>query len=417
MWQKVTGIIVTRINLDLEADPLMKSTSLLVLAFDLTTHLSATATVNVIVSDVNDNDPVCIPADFITTVPETVPNGTIFFTLSCIDRDVSSNNISYKLFFGHNSQQSFEMKGSSFQVQDIDGFLQDEYLLSLMPPDVAANLSLLKEVSDSLNYDAATIALMNFQYSVDIVVKDGGVPPRSVTVPVKITVSPVNEFSPEFQEPFSFSVLENSASGVLIGTVVATDKDWPLNSIQYSIVGGNNRNLFYIDSRSGNLYGRMPLDREISSGYLLQIQAVDQNQDINPANTKRSTKLFTVNVEDVNDNSPVCNPAYYEKNIYSTLGNNVPVTTVMCTDVDAAANLQYSIINGNVNDRFFMDGNQVMSRNLFSFDPYSILDPTNFDLKIEVTDFKFTRMVLVRVHVVPWTTTAPTTKRVSQVSN
>ncbi|KAJ1109207.1 hypothetical protein NDU88_006570 [Pleurodeles waltl] len=411
---EVTGIIVTRINLDLEADPLMKSTSLLVLAFDLTTHLSATATVNVIVSDVNDNDPVCIPADFITTVPETVPNGTIFFTLSCIDRDVSSNNISYKLFFGHNSQQSFEMKGSSFQVQDIDGFLQDEYLLSLMPPDVAANLSLLKEVSDSLNYDAATIALMNFQYSVDIVVKDGGVPPRSVTVPVKITVSPVNEFSPEFQEPFSFSVLENSASGVLIGTVVATDKDWPLNSIQYSIVGGNNRNLFYIDSRSGNLYGRMPLDREISSGYLLQIQAVDQNQDINPANTKRSTKLFTVNVEDVNDNSPVCNPAYYEKNIYSTLGNNVPVTTVMCTDVDAAANLQYSIINGNVNDRFFMDGNQVMSRNLFSFDPYSILDPTNFDLKIEVTDFKFTRMVLVRVHVVPWTTTAPTTKRVSQ---
>ncbi|XP_078517358.1 cadherin-related family member 4-like isoform X2 [Lissotriton helveticus] len=381
---EVTGIIVTKINLDLEADPLIKSTSLLILAFDLTTHLSATATVNIIVSDVNDNDPVCIPADFITTVPETVPVGTVFFALSCIDRDVSSTDISYKMAFGPNTPLIFEMIGSNFQV------------------------------NDSLNYDSTTMSLMKFQYSVDIVVKDGGIPPRSVTVPVRITVSPVNEFSPEFQKPFSFFVLENSASGVLVGTVVATDQDWPLNSIQYSIVGGNNQKLFYIDSSSGNLYGRTPLDREISSSYSLQIQAVDQNQDVNPANSKTSTKMFTVNVEDVNDNPPVCNPAYYEQTIYSTLGNNVPVTTVMCTDVDATANLQYSITNGNVNNRFFMNGNQVRSRNLFSFDPFALLDPTSFDLQIEVTDFRFTRMVLVRVHVVPWTTTAPTTKRVSQ---
>eukprot|EP00062_Callorhinchus_milii_P006350 gi/632946741/ref/XP_007888708.1/ PREDICTED: cadherin-related family member 4 [Callorhinchus milii] len=120
-------------------------------------------------------------------------------------------------------------------------------------------------------------------------------------------------------------------------------------------------------------------------------------------------------MQNVNDIPPVCNPSIYEQTIYSTLTGSVPIVTISCTDKDSAS-LHYSIVGGNTNDRFVSIRNQVYSRNTLSYHSEGVNDQTTFELLIQVTDSEdgkqsihLTTTATVIIHVVPWTTTFPTT--------
>ncbi|GCB82054.1 hypothetical protein scyTo_0022862, partial [Scyliorhinus torazame] len=70
----------------------------------------------------------------------------------------------------------------------------------------------------------------------------------------------------------------------------------------------------------------------------------------------------------------------------------------------------------NINNRFISQRDSLFSKNTFSYNPDGISDPTIFELQIEVTDdngadskLTLTTTVIVIVHVIPWTTTVPTT--------
>ncbi|XP_058844710.1 cadherin-related family member 4-like isoform X2 [Acipenser ruthenus] len=204
------------------------------------------------------------------------------------------------------------------------------------------------QVNNTLDYDNAEIAHNNFQYKATIFVIDGGLPP-----------------------------LTSADQG------------------------------FSINPKTGELYLRRELDFETQPTHQFVVQAVDLNQDINPSVRKQTTQEVTINVQNVNDNPPECNP-FYETEIYSTLSLTEEILSLTCWDIDGDR-LTATLTNGGKNDRFRLNELQLFSKNAFSYNPEGIFDPIFFELRIEVTDGKFSTTVLVIIHVKPWTTTVPTT--------
>ena len=92
-----TGAVTTISNIDREV---RRYYSIVIEASDGgTPSLSATALVDIIISDVNDNAPVFTPSDFIVSISEDVAVGTSVTTLTAADADsaVSNNVFSYVL--------------------------------------------------------------------------------------------------------------------------------------------------------------------------------------------------------------------------------------------------------------------------------------------------------------------------------
>ncbi|XP_069502351.1 cadherin-related family member 4 [Ambystoma mexicanum] len=383
---KATGVISTTSNLDLEHNPGLATTVLTIKAYDQYNHSnSATITVTVTVQDVNELPPSCSPAVIVKDIPETTPMGTILAEFTCSDPDFSKTTLTYEIVPNSSSQYNFMLSGTSLQV------------------------------NSTLTYDSALIASLNFQYSATLVVTDGGVPTQTTSIPIFVTVTPVNQYPPVCGAVSSFNVNENAPANTVIGSVNATDKDYKFNNVQYTISGGdaNNPPVFFISPRSGEIHLLGSLDRETRQSYNLMVQVVDLNNDIlpDPAKQKTTTCPITINVQDINDNPPICNPPYYYRTIYSTLSMTTPIVTLACEDVDINSVLSYSIVGGNINNRFQLAGDSIL-HNAFSYNPNGVYDPLTFELLIKVTDSpapQFSTTATVIIHVVPWTTTVPTT--------
>lgn len=71
-------------------------------------------------------------------------------------------------------------------------------------------------------------------------------------VPVLVTVTPVNEFTPVCPNGATFTVPETAAFGSVVGRVAGTDRDYPPDSLEYSLEGGPGPTQpFSIDPRTG----------------------------------------------------------------------------------------------------------------------------------------------------------------------
>ncbi|KAM4651364.1 cadherin-related family member 4 [Discoglossus pictus] len=381
-----TGEIRTTYNLDLDRTPSMAFTIVQFRAYNKYQRTSsAIASVNITVLDVNDLAPECNPAVFVTQVPETTPIGKILASFSCKDPDVNSTALTYTVTPNANSLYSFRMQGSDLVI------------------------------NKTLTYDSAEMASVNFQYAATIVVTDKGTPAMTTNIPVFVTVTPVNNYPPKCNGPTSFSVRETATFGTVVGTLNATDADYKFNNVEYSIEGNPTPPVFYINPRSGEIHLLSTLDYEKVTSYTLNVKVVDLNNDIipDPTNQKTTYCSITINVQDVNDNPPVCTPPYYSTQIYSTLSVSSDVKQLTCTDPDITSDpLYYTIVGGNINSRFTMS-NDAIRHNPFSYNPDGVFDPLTFELLVKVTDSLtppiYSTTATVIVNVVPWTTTQPTT--------
>uniref|UniRef100_H3A1L5 Cadherin domain-containing protein n=1 Tax=Latimeria chalumnae TaxID=7897 RepID=H3A1L5_LATCH len=399
-----TGKITTTSNLDLDLHPNLRFNTLVISAYTENLQSSATAVVNITVEDVNDIAPWCRPAVIVKEVPETTAIGRILEHLSCTDPDFSNTSLHYRIQSNTNSIYKFRMQNNELQVRNQKSYSNTILLVSLC-----------YMVNNTLTYDSAEMASVNFQYAASIVVTDTGIPQLTTTVSVFVTVTPVNKYPPVFHLPVVFFVEEDAPLGTDVANVNATDRDWKFNDLEFSIVGGNTNDppTFYINQMNGHIILLTKLDFEERQSYTLTIQAKDLNNDIlpDPKNQKTSWQNITIYVQDINDNPPVCHPPYYEETIYSTREKELPIVSLTCTDRDINSVLTYSIVGGNTNNRFFMDDNNLLSRDTFSYSFIGIYDPTTFELLVKVTDEpdpKLSTIVTVIVHVVPWTTTTST---------
>uniref|UniRef100_A0A8C6N6A9 Uncharacterized protein n=1 Tax=Melopsittacus undulatus TaxID=13146 RepID=A0A8C6N6A9_MELUD len=263
-------------------------------------------------------------------------------------------------------------------------------------------LALAWQVSTTLDYDSKAVATLGFQFTATIVVTAEGQPPRSTRVPVLVTVTPVNEFTPVCPNDTTFTVPETAAFGSAVGLIAGTDRDYPPDSLEYSLEGGPGP-----DSccPAGEIRVVGPLDSRQHRSYRLTVRLTDTHNDLDPAKRRSCLCTVTVHVQAVLDQAPVCTPEVQELWITARSGSRQPVTRLACQGSRDGATLTYSIAGGNEDGRFQLEGNSVL------YLPNNLPEPRTFVLLVEVwagsgTPRHSTAVALV-VHVTPRSTPVP----------
>ncbi|XP_007504084.2 protocadherin Fat 4 [Monodelphis domestica] len=394
-----SGLITISQPLDYEDPAIPQSWILKIRAYDNDRMHSTTGMLTVILQDINDNPPQCTQDYYIIEFPENIPLETCLVSLICTDKDGTypNNNITYHLILDEFSNETFTLTNNEIKIGP-----------------------------NQLNYDNFVFAGMQFKYTLFVRVSDGGTPGLSTTITIILHVTRINELNPIGNMPaFIFSVPENSAVDTFIGRVAFTDTDWPFNNLKYAIDGGNLRtpSKFYIEPNTGMIKLLDSLDREVQAQYRLVVRVTDKDNDIepDPLRQRSSSALVTINVLNINDEPPICNPPHLEKIMYAP--TRIPFLQLNCSDKDSShKELSYSIIRGNTNNWFTLERPGVDPPSLattknFQSDVFrEIKDPTTFQLLIEVTDelggnkaSQLSTTATVIIHMLPWTTIQPTT--------
>ncbi|XP_069753841.1 protocadherin-10-like [Narcine bancroftii] len=224
--------------------------------------------------DINDNSPMFRDSKIALQMSEVIAPGTRFPLKRAQDPDIGINTIAdYAISFSEN----FSVKSHRTD----DGIVTAELIL---------DKHLDRELQPS--------------FQLILTATDGGVPPRSGTAHILITVLDNNDNPPVFdQEVYRTSLSENGPLGTLVMNVKATDLDEGLNAeLTYSfsdLASSRVRELFILDRQTGEIRTKGPLDFEEASSYSLDVQAVDHGS---PAISGHAKVL--IKVIDTNDNSP-----------------------------------------------------------------------------------------------------------------
>ncbi|XP_025897312.1 cadherin-related family member 4 [Nothoprocta perdicaria] len=369
-----SGEIRSTCRLDLERFPQAAHTQLLVQAYEARAPAAAaTMALNVTVRPRSRRAPRCVPALYVSQVPETVPPGRTLLVLRCVGPGALRYEVEATAAA---SRGLFRMEGPRLQV------------------------------NATLDYDSELAAAVGFQFAASIVVTAEGQPPRSTRVPVLVTVTPVNEYAPQCPNGTAFSVPETAAFGTAVGRVAGTDRDYPPHSIEYGLEqSARSGQPFSIDAHTGRIYVVGPLDYGRQRSYRLAVRLTDTHNDADPAARRSCLCDVAVRVQAVLGEAPVCTPEVQELRITSRAGGRQPVTRLACQGGREGAALSYAIARGNEDGRFRMEGNTLLHV------PNGLEQPRTFVLLVEAwADASRPRrsaVVMLVVHVTPQSTTAP----------
>jgi len=136
-------------------------------------------------------------------------------------------------------------------------------------------------------------------------------------------IDDINDNAPEFDtSTVRISVPENVELGSPLYEAHAKDRDSGENSIiRYRLVGSSSAGVFAMDARLGHLTLLKHLDYETAQRHSLVIQASDTGT---PSLSSNLTVL--VEVQDVNDNTPVFEKEEYAVKIVESLAVNSQVS-------------------------------------------------------------------------------------------
>ncbi|XP_078518507.1 cadherin-related family member 3-like [Lissotriton helveticus] len=306
----------------------------------------ASIPVTVKILGINDNPPICDPYLYSFAQPEIIPGDTIVATLNCQDPDKPPNPLTYEPHSGPVGD------GQLFQhIPDFPNIIQ---------------------VKKDLTYDTDP----ETTYEIMISVSDDEAPPHTVTTTIIVSVTPVNNFRPEFVAPetYVFTVPETSGAGYVVGTVRATDEDKP-PCVRYGITSGDTETikLFWINRETGAIELTTNPDYETTPQYTLAVEAVD----CDPVAPRRNVATVKVNIKEENDEAPVCLPHSYSAIILDnvTAGMNINSFKLLCKDRDSNDTaMRFEIVSGNVNNHFTFDPTRgshnpkLIVKNPFNFD-------------------------------------------------
>uniref|UniRef100_A0A3Q0S5L8 Protocadherin 2 alpha a 15 n=1 Tax=Amphilophus citrinellus TaxID=61819 RepID=A0A3Q0S5L8_AMPCI len=167
---------------------------------------------------------------------------------------------------------------------------------------------------------------------------DGGKPARSGTMEIIVNVLDVNDNMPVFaRETYTAVLDENSPIGTTIIQVNATDLDDGLNGeVIYSF--GNNvndklRQLFEVDSSTGEIFVKGLIDFEAKDRYQIDIKASDKGPV--PLATEKSVKITIV---DLNDNTPEIEVTSFSSAVPEDSKPGTTVALISVNDKDSGVN-------------------------------------------------------------------------------
>ncbi|KAK6300316.1 hypothetical protein J4Q44_G00284140 [Coregonus suidteri] len=284
--------------------------------------LSATATLLIQVSDINDNVPSFSKTEYEVEVLETESVGTTLVTLAAVDLDEGTNGaVTYSIF-----QQDPPSTVAFFQLDSSTGVLQ---------------------LAQTLDYGAVKV------YNLMVQAADGGTPSLVGNGSVVVRVKDVNNNPPQFSaERYDVAVSENLASGAAIVTLEVTDEDEGGFSNGHFIFTSDTFNI----NKQGvvSLKNDVTLDRETKDNYVLQVVAVDKDG-------LNATAQLNITVLDYNDNIPqfptLPDPIPVPEGEYSDKSPG-EVYHILATDSDLGSNgeVTISISSSTTLFRFREDG-------------------------------------------------------------
>ncbi|XP_076130098.1 protocadherin-16 [Alosa pseudoharengus] len=336
------------INEKAEFDPERPSVNVVIEARDGgTPSLSSITTVQVQLTDVNDNAPMFHQSEYRATVSEDQLPGATILTLEAVDGDLSQENSGFDFAIASGNS------GNAFQIESSVRFIEGHGFQTVGTLILA----------EPLDFETTS------RYNLTIVVSDRGVPQRSSSVPAVITVSDVNDNPPVFSRAeYAVALSEGAGSGTEVLRLTATDPDSAPNAeIQYSISSGDEMELFFIDQWTGALRLQRSLDRESRSSHVVIVQASDGHGHF-------ALAPVTLEVKDVNDNRPYFPIETMTANIRENQPPNSPVTVLHAIDYDTGiyGQLKYFMVDrsGLGRDSFLIDQTtgEVSTRTTFDFE-------------------------------------------------
>ncbi|KAM6224382.1 cadherin-10 [Rhynchocyon petersi] len=239
--------------------------------------LSGTTTVNITLTDVNDNPPRFPQNTIHLRVLESSPVGTAIGSVKATDADTGINaEVEYRIIDGDGTDM-FDI------ITEKD--TQEGIITVKKPLDYESRrLYTLKVEAENTHVDPRFYYLGPF--------KD--------TTIVKISIEDVDEPPVFSRSSYLFEVHEDIEVGTIIGTVMARDPDSTTSPIRFSLDRHTDLDrIFNIHSGNGSLYTSKPLDRELSQWHNLTVIAAEIN------NPKEMTRVAVfVRILDVNDNAP-----------------------------------------------------------------------------------------------------------------
>ncbi|TSV15247.1 Protocadherin gamma-A9 [Bagarius yarrelli] len=211
---------------------------------------------------------------------------------------------------------------------------------------------------------------------------DGGIPQRSGTAVIHITVLDANDNVPVFSQSVYKAVLaENAPIETEVVTVRAEDADEGANgavTYEFSRISDNAGQLFTINKLTGQITVAGNIDYEEEKYYEIGVQAKD-------GSGLASTATVIIDITDVNDNAP--------KIIIKSLNNPLPENVIVGTEV-AIINVQDKDSGDNRQIRCSIQGNVPFKlnpsiKNYFSLVTTSLLDretESDYNLTLTATD-------------------------------
>ncbi|KAM4748244.1 protocadherin alpha-C2-like [Rhinophrynus dorsalis] len=269
--------------------------------------------IEVEILDINDNAPRFPRNEYYLEISESAVPGARFPIESAQDPDIGTNSI------------------QTYKISDNDNFALDLKTFN-------GNSKLIEIVlKKSLDREQKSL------HQLLLTAIDGGNPAKSGTAQISIRVMDTNDNTPFFDKnTYKISLLENSPAGTLVVKLNATDPDEGSNGeVTYSFSSYTPqavRQLFNIDSQSGEIRVNGLVDYEKASAYEIYVQATDKGSVPMAGHCK-----VLVEIIDANDNAP----EIVVTSNYSPIAENAKEGTVVAlmsvTDQDSGLNKQVSL--------------------------------------------------------------------------
>uniref|UniRef100_A0A671PD09 Protocadherin 2 alpha b 1 n=1 Tax=Sinocyclocheilus anshuiensis TaxID=1608454 RepID=A0A671PD09_9TELE len=275
---------------------------------------SGTMEITIDVLDINDNAPVFTKEAYIVMLNENTPVGTTIFRVNATDLDEGQNSeIVYSL--GHDVNDKLR---KLFNINPITGEIVVTGLLDF-------------EVKD--------------KYEIDIQASDKGIVPLTTDKSLTIKIADINDNPPQIEvTSFSSAIPEDSKPGTTVALISVSDLDSEINGrvtcslpedIPFKLMPSSQENTYTLVTISS-------LDRETISRYDITLEATDADAGQPPLS---SFKTITVQISDVNDNSPAFSLSPYA---FYVMENNIPGKSLFSVsasdrDLDENAVVHYNI--------------------------------------------------------------------------
>ncbi|XP_059155367.1 protocadherin Fat 4-like [Physella acuta] len=265
---------------------------------------TATATLIIIVQDINDNSPAFGQNQYTFSIQENQPVATIVGSVSATDAD-EPNTPNSALTYGI--------------VQTLDF---DKFTINPSSGQLASNAIFDYETKQ--------------QYQIVVRVSDNGNAPRTTVVPVTVNILDLQDNPPLFQVlNIEESVNENVAN-ILVATIKADDAD-SVKSYNFVLAdneGSTDSSAFSVQTvnNEARVYVNSALNYEVKNRYTFQVTTQGMT-----GNILYTTASVTVNVLDLNDNPPVIGQYTATITVLETVAIGSALSNLTATDADGTS--------------------------------------------------------------------------------